>query len=224
MSTLTKKLRITLTLLLVLAMLVPLFQSVKVFAAYETVWFESFESGTSADGWSTPYGGTITRSTDFSAMGDYSLKITGRTKAWQSPAKNIYQTIRENGAGKYTISMKVLTTAVNPEIPKIGTLIRTTKENSFSKYHSGNYFYRLVGKYGGVTANTWFTLSGTVDILDSDISAETGLFRLMFDILEPVDGQAVYIDDIRIERYTEPDDFEIDKTSGYRLPGTEESG
>lgn len=94
MSTLTKKLRITLTLLLVLAMLVPLFQSVKVFAAYETVWFESFESGTSADGWSTPYGGTITRSTDFSAMGDYSLKITGRTKAWQSPAKNIYSIIR----------------------------------------------------------------------------------------------------------------------------------
>lgn len=152
-------------------------------------------------------------------MGDYSLKITGRTKAWYSPAKNIYSIIRQNGAGKYTISMKVLTTAVTPEAPIIGTLIRTQTENSFSTDHSGNYFYRLAGKYSGVTANNWFTLSGTVDILDSDISAETGLFRLMFDHLDPVDGQAVYIDDIRIEKYSEPDDFEIDKTSGYLYIG-----
>ncbi len=152
-------------------------------------------------------------------MGDYSLKITGRTKAWYSPAKNIYSIIRQNGAGKYTISMKVLTTAVTPEAPIIGMLIRTQTENSFSTDHSGNYFYRLAGKYSGVTANNWFTLSGTVDILDSDISAETGLFRLMFDHLDPVDGQAVYIDDVRIEKYYEPDDFEIDKTSGYLYIG-----
>ena len=204
-------------LLLIAVLVIPLFSAIKVSAAYDTVYYESFENGIS--GWSMPYGGIKSQTNEAASMGDYSLKMTNRTKSWQSPEKNIYSVIRENGAGEYAVSMRVMVTALNPNVKKIGMLIRTSKENSFSTDHSGNYFYRLTGKYSGVTENTWLTLSGSVDILDSDISSESGKFNLMIDILEPFEGQTVYIDEVRIQKYTAPEDLTIDKTSGYLYIG-----
>lgn len=115
--------------------------------------------------------------------------------------------MRAYGTGDYKISMRVMTTALNSEERKIGMIIRTTKKNSFSTDHSGNYFYRLAGKYHGLNANEWFTLSGYVTVSESDISSPNGTFNLMLDVLAPVDGQAVYIDEVCIQKQEINTDF-----------------
>lgn len=76
MTTLFKKLRMPVTLLLVLIVLIPLFQNIKVFATYETIYYEDFEDGPGI--WSMPYGGTLSWADEASSHGDYSLKTINR--------------------------------------------------------------------------------------------------------------------------------------------------
>lgn len=211
MSTLAKKSRVLLTLLLVLVMLIPLFQGIRVFASYDIVHFTGFESG--KDGWTSYYGGSVAISNEEASASEHSLKMTGRTKSWHSPGKNIYSIIRENGAGEYRITISVLISSVNPGNDYVGMLIRTNRTYSFSTNHNGNIYCRLGGKYKGITSGEWFTVEGNVTVSDDDISPISGEFDLMLDLIEPVDGQAVYIDNVVIRKKTEPDPLVIDKTS-----------
>lgn len=189
--------------MLALALILPTLNDIKINAASarRTVYTAGFENGN--DGWSAQYGGNVSLSSEKSYTGSYSLKITNRKKAWHSQGKNIYSIIKNNGAGMYRISMKVLITALNPTDQWIGMLIRTTGENSFSTNNSGNYFCRLAAINSGITTDTWITVSGEVVVAESDISASSGQFKLMLDLIEPTDGQAVYIDDVLIEKSDE---------------------
>lgn len=217
MSTLAKKSRVLLTLLLVLVMLIPLFQGIRVFASYDIVHFTGFESG--KDGWTSYYGGSVAISNEEASASEHSLKMTGRTKSWHSPGKNIYSIIRENGAGEYRITISVLISSVNPGNDYVGMLIRTNRTYSFSTNHNGNIYCRLGGKYKGITSGEWFTVEGNVTVSDDDISPISGEFDLMLDLIEPVDGQAVYIDNVVIRKKTEPDPLVIDKTHMYLYVG-----
>lgn len=204
-----------LVLLLVAVLIIPLFQSITINAAgLVTLDHSTFETG--KDGWGARYGGSTSRSTDIAYSGNYSLKLINRKKSWHAAGKNLYSVMRSNGSGTYYISMKIYVTAIDPNVKKIGLLIRTTEANSFSDYHDGVYYCRLMSKTSGVQANTWMTLSGSVHVSPSDISASDGTFDLMFDLLEPVDGQVVYIDEITIEKQ---DSFNVSLQSGTVLIG-----
>lgn len=51
-----------------------------------------------------------------------------------------------------------------------------------------------------MSAGDWQYLSGTVDVLASDISANTGIFTLALDYLGTANGQVLYIDDFCVEK------------------------
>lgn len=148
-----------------------------------------FEDG--ADGWKSYYGGTTTVSSEHASIGSQALKMTDRSQPWHSPGKNIYSIVKKCGAGEYYVNMRVYITKVKEDFPHMGFLLRTTKENSFSKSDAvGNYFCRLQNVYN-ISANQWITLYGSFTVTEDDISASSGEFNLMIDVLEPVDGQEV---------------------------------
>ncbi len=159
----------------------------------------SFESGTDMTGWYGAYGGYTTLSTDCAHTGSRSLKYSGRQQSWYTPAINLYETFQNNGAGRYRISMWVRTNIVNLSNPNIRMLIRSWEENSFITQQGSNYFYTLTSPVR-MSAGDWQYLSGTVDVLASDISANTGIFTLALDYLGTANGQVLYIDDFCVEK------------------------
>ncbi len=159
----------------------------------------SFESGTDMTGWYGAYGGYTTLSTDCAHTGSRSLKYSGRQQSWYTPAINLYETFQNNGAGRYRISMWVRTNIVNLSNPNIRMLIRGWEENSFITQQGSNYFYTLTSPVR-MSAGDWQYLSGTVDVLASDISANTGIFTLALDYLGTANGQVLYIDDFCVEK------------------------
>ena len=161
----------------------------------------SFESGTDMTGWYGAYGGYTTLSTDCAHTGSRSLKYSGRQQSWYTPAINLYETFQNNGAGRYRISMWVRTNIVNLSNPNIRMLIRGWEENSFITQQGSNYFYTLTSPVR-MSAGDWQYLSGTVDVLASDISANTGIFTLALDYLGTANGQVLYIDDFCVEKET----------------------
>lgn len=97
--------------------------------------------------------------------------------------------------------MWVRTNIVNLSNPNIRMLIRGWEENSFITQQGSNYFYTLTSPVR-MSAGDWQYLSGTVDVLASDISANTGIFTLALDYLGTADGQLLYIDDFCVEKET----------------------
>lgn len=165
------------------------------------------------------FNGKTERSNDAAFRGEYSVKMTGRSLPWHSPGINIYPYIKDNGPGTYSVHMQVMATAVDEETPLIGMLIRTDEENSFSKSDAvGNYFCRLK-RITDFTANKWYSMSGKFNVTDEDIAGETGNFNLMLDLLEAVDGQALYIDNVVIMEEFTTDPVSIDKASAYMYIG-----
>lgn len=176
-----------------------------------------FEDG--KDGWQTYYGGTTTVSADQSVSGTHSLKMTNRSQPWHSPGKNIYSIVKKCGTGKYYVNMCVYVTKVKEDFPHMGFLLRTTKENSFSKSDAvGNYFCRLQDVYN-ISANRWITVYGSFTVTEEDISASSGEFNLMIDVLEPVDGQEVYIDSVNLIKDVDNSSFTMTSSYEYIYEG-----
>ena len=165
-----------------------------------TVYYNNFDDDINAAyGWYAGYGGEIALSASVKRGGIRSLALYGRSKAWHSPAYNIYELVRKNGAGTYIISMCVLVKGLNSDNHKTRILVRGTGENSFITKHSTNYFCAASSTYQ-LTDNQWRLIQGTITVKDSDISSDFGQFNLMIDLLEPVQGQTVYIDDVLIRK------------------------
>lgn len=152
-----------------------------------------------AYGWYAGYGGEIALSASVKRGGIRSLALYGRSKSWHSPAFNIYELVRNNGAGTYLISMCVRVDGLDSSNHKTRILVRGTGENSFITKHSTNYFCAASSTYQ-LTDNQWRLIQGTITVKDSDISSDFGQFNLMIDLLEPVQGQTVYIDDVLIRK------------------------
>ena len=159
----------------------------------------SFESGTDYVGWYGAYGGYTVLSKDCAHTGSRSLKYSGREESWYSPAINLYETFKENGAGRYRISMWVRTNAVYYYNPNIRMIIRGEGENSFITQEGPNYFYSLTAPIS-LSPGEWRYLTGTVDVEAGDIAAADGDFLLMLDYMEAVEDQLLYIDDFCIEK------------------------
>ena len=150
-------------------------------------------------GWYGAYGGSVARSNDYAHTDNHSLKYSGRQESWYTPAINLYDTFKANGAGRYRVSMWVRTNAVDLSNPNIRMLIRGWEENSFITKQGSNYFYTLTSPIR-MSAGEWKYLSGTVDVLADDISADEGVFTLALDYLGTANGQVLYIDDFCVEK------------------------
>lgn len=161
----------------------------------------SFESGSDIAGWYGAYGGYTVLSSDCARTGSRSLKYSGRQQSWYTPAINLYETFKQNGAGRYRISMWVRTNSVDLSNPNIRMLIRGWEENSFITQQGSNYFYALTSPVR-MSVGNWQYLSGTVTVRPEDLTAEDGIFTLALDYLGTASDQVLYIDDFCIEQET----------------------
>ena len=170
------------------------------------VYFEDFEDSTYVPSeWYAAYGGSISITNERSYFGNHSLKMENRGERWHSPAINIYDLIRQNGAATYIITMYVFVTETNNEDEGnyLRTIIRGTEANSFIQLHETNYFAQ-VSPFEIVEENVWYRLEGSITVTEDYIASKTGQFNLMIDSIRPSVGQKIYIDGITVMRYPSP--------------------
>ena len=67
--------------------------------------FDNIGFDLEASGWYAAYGGNISVTNEEYHSGNYSLKMTNRTKAWQSPALNLDRIFYEGGPGIYVFTV-----------------------------------------------------------------------------------------------------------------------
>ncbi len=154
---------------------------------------------TSAGGWNSPYGGSLSRSSERAKTGSYSLRMRGRTQTWYSPAFDMYPLIKQNGPGTYAVSFWVYVSAYTDGSTASAArlIIRGQAEdaNSFISGHSdGNYYCVLNPVTITVVPGQWVNLSATFTVEQEDLLRTSGDFKLMLDTLAPC--SYMYIDDV----------------------------
>lgn len=181
----------------------------------------TFESDSVPPGWTAPYGGSISISNDVAHTGTRSLKMINRTEAWFSPALNIYSSLKKGGAGSYVISFWVYAETLPDGYSQGRLLLRgeSADINSFIKKEGLNH-YAVVSTLFTTSQKTWIKYSGTVDVLDSDITRANGKFDLCLDNLAGESGQNVYIDDLSIQKAHYVSSFEnVQMDATFQGPG-----
>ncbi len=161
---------------------------------------QSFESTVLPENWQGFTGNyntwSVTPSTAVAKEGSYSLKLSNRVNSWSSPAFNLYETFKENGAGVYRISFWMYTdTLTTPE--NAAALIRGTEENSFISAYGSNFYYRA-SEPREMTAGAWTQFQCEVYVTEDDLKEDTGQFWMMIDTLPGQSGQNLYIDDFSV--------------------------
>lgn len=172
----------------------------------------TFESGETT--WAPFLNGSVTKTTDVfhadknsSVSSGTSLKFTGRVNKWDSPYLNIYNIVKANGAGRYVVTFWLSVDNIGEPDLWARMLIRgnSSDANSFITQTSSNY-YAVIGrsyvskepveKNKDVDERIWYKMSGTFDVLESDITRNSGNFKLMLDELFVCDDQVLYIDEV----------------------------
>ncbi len=161
-----------------------------------------FETSAVPSEWKCPYGGSLSISSERSYTGNKSLKFTGRSQTWHSPALNIYDMVKANGPGRYEISLYVAANAI-PDQSYIGgrLIVRGTKANSFIKLNPDGNYYANVSGFVIVSSNLFYQYKGYIDVSAGDIADTTGTFNVILDTLPVVEGQVLYIDNVSIRYY-----------------------
>ncbi|MBE7092071.1 MAG: hypothetical protein E7365_02700 [Clostridiales bacterium] len=183
-------------LALIICLIFPLINGFSVKAEDLAYRLYDFEDGYKS-GWYSPWSGTTSVTNERAHSGSKSLKITGRQNTWDSPALNIYNIIKQGGAGVYYVQMEVLADKLIDGGKTGYLLIRGREENSFITKHGNNYYYKIT-PIEVIKENEWHTFVGVFAVTSSDISDQTGVFNLCFDFIKPVENQNIYIDDIQI--------------------------
>ena len=173
----------------------------------DEVYSAGFEDGL-MPGWSA-YGGGDLSVADFGHDGNKSVCLTNRTGSWQSPAYNIYDILKENGAGTYTISCWVYVDQVEDTVqnkcwPRMG--LRATEDYSFVQ---NGVFKELTG-YITTPKAEWTQFSGTITVSEADLKSEKGDVRLVMENINQISGEAVqnlYMDDISITKEQKEQSF-----------------
>jgi len=156
----------------------------------------TFEGASVPVAWTALAGGTLAQSTTVFHNGTKSLALTGRgTNTWYSPAYNIYDIVKANGAGTYTASLWVRASAGG----SVGLLVRfaSAGQYSFASVFSGvpaNYS-RIAPTNITLAADTWAQVTGTFTVTAADIAPTTGVMSLCID---SINSDAVYIDDVSL--------------------------
>jgi len=160
----------------------------------------NMEGENALDGWGRVSEGAsagLSLSTDVFHGGSQSLKESGRGFGFASPYYNIYDSIKANGAGTYTIKVWAYADGLTADA-SADLLIRglgAADENSFITANGDNYYAKLVS---GVTVSdkTWTQFTAQLTVTESDIAAATGNFNLC---LDGITAEAdLYLDDIMV--------------------------
>ena len=122
------------------------------------------------------------------------MVMKNRANSWSSPAYEMFDLIKANGAGTYAVMLKVRASAV-PENAQCRMILRSDKNYSFIS-NTGNFC--SLSDAGSITAGEWKELIGTLTVTEDDISADSGSFKVMIDTLGAVDGQSIAFDDVKI--------------------------
>ena len=117
----------------------------------------------------------------------------GRTQTWHSPAYKMYKYIHDNGSSTYRIGVWIYVTKIDPLKNQTRLIIRGNSENSFIKKVGNNYFHCPMTPVT-IHENKWKYLTCTIQVQESDITQDSGMFDLMIDLLGPVNGQKIYFD------------------------------
>jgi hypothetical protein len=184
---------------------------VKVGALYEENFLteiqSTFESTVLPAGWSVLGDGVLSTTTAAAHSGSKSLKLTGRTKIWNSPVFNIYSSLKAGGAGTYFVSLWAKVDVLNTSPTSAKLLVRGTPadDNSFINPYScsccpSKSYYADLSSPVSLATGTWKQFTGVITVLEADIAAETGNFNLCLDAVGLGTNQNLYIDDVQLAK------------------------
>lgn len=166
--------------------------------------FESSIEGWTALGTSNSY---LSRTTEASyGSGSYSLKLAHHYDTWYSPQFNLYPLIKAMGPGTYAFTADVMADGSFTSSDRTFLMIRgasSADENSFIKQdgQTDNYFKRI-SEGNFIKASQWHSFTGSVKVLASDLTRDTGNFMFCVDGI-PDGNINVYMDNVRIWRLSD---------------------
>lgn len=134
--------------------------------------------------------------------GGTALLFSGRTDTWHSQTLDIFDCIKANGAGVYTIGMSLYLEGEPDGDFVCGQLIRGTRNNSFIS-HPDNYL-RMKYVYAP-KVNTWLDTQLVFTVNQSDIDGDDS-WRFCFDMLTPQVG-AIMVDNVFLKKVAEPEEY-----------------
>lgn len=127
-----------------------------------------------------------------SHSGNACLKMTGRTKSWQSPALPLDDIFYQGGPGIYSITVWVMVSNLDSTCRKYGrSLVRGYETTSFAWVHGENYFGPIADT--NLFSGKWACIQGSLAVTSDDI--HRGDFFWMLDTIDAIEGQVLYIDD-----------------------------
>lgn len=145
---------------------------------------------------------------------NYYLRFSYVKQSWYSPCLNIYNIIKNSGAGTYHVSMKVAMRGICEYQDSLGThlLIRGESSddvNSFIKdRNNGNYFATIGSEHGlwpntvyGMDGVAWTDVTGTFKVQESDLIRDNGVFNLCLSNLPTDDKVILYVEKVKIIKY-----------------------
>lgn len=166
--------------------------------------FESSIEGWTALGTSNSY---LSRTTEASyGSGSYSLKLAHHYDTWYSPQFNLYPLMKAMGPGTYAFTADVMADGSFTSSDRTFLMIRgasSADENSFIKQdgQTDNYFKRI-SEGNFIKASQWHSFTGSVKVLASDLTRNTGNFMFCVDGI-PDGNINVYMDNVRIWRLSD---------------------
>lgn len=170
-----------------------------------TVLYENtFESG-DISGWQSVYSGSANITEDEENSTPNAL-FKRAIETYDSPSFNLYSKIKAMGAGTYHFQINVMYRSETESTDNMYMMIRgnSSDENSFIKKdaYSPNYFARISSRTF-MRCGEWRTLTGSIKVLESDITRNSGHFDLCVDGI-PVNRETfIYIDDVKIVKLSE---------------------
>ena len=174
--------------------------------------FSSFELDDVPDEWFGFAGASVELSGDVVHTGSKSLLATDRQGHWAAPGIEVYDLLKANGTGKYTITMWVWVDKIDKGQSRTSNIIMRGKEAddecSFIENKNGD-MYKHLNPGKSVKLEEWMELVATINVTEKDIEPPFG-FRtaiLLYDMIGPGEDQHIYLDDVQITK--EPDDGEV---------------
>ncbi|WP_163215704.1 endo-1,4-beta-xylanase [Clostridium thermarum] len=119
---------------------------------------ETFEDGTTS-GW-TPRGPvTLTAVTEAAASGDHSMKVTGRTAAWNGPSINLNGKLLKGATYNLSLKVRVVPGQAEEQAENTNQLITVTMLRRESTATSDSY--DTIAYQNTVNEESWTTITGT---------------------------------------------------------------
>ncbi|MDD4774106.1 MAG: DUF5060 domain-containing protein [Eubacteriales bacterium] len=151
----------------------------------------------------TVFGNGTALISDKSYSGGASFAVTGRENEWTGPALDLFPYIKANGAGLYSINLRLAFEGdfEQGQIINFGTLIRSDGAadlNSFISENASNYYLRLGNVSVAAESGKWFSVENLIEVKEEDLTG-THSWKLCLDMLT-VDVNTVYVDDCVLKK------------------------